>query len=79
MTTTYDLPMPGETRAGGVIVASCWATDDLALLLLLREAKPYYRVVEMTWRGGGWIVDDDETFENINEAVAYYAQNGGDI
>lgn len=88
MSTTYDLPMPGERIFSRVVVASVWTpvadVDELgeshAMLLLLADAKPFYSVVEVevAWSGRGWVIEDERHHENINHAVADFADSGGD-
>jgi hypothetical protein len=78
------IPMPGQSVAGGTVIASVWLTDDgpllVAVLMLLMPGTPHYRVVDVVWTDGQWVVDEDTdvTFPNIVPATAHYVQNGGD-
>lgn len=69
MTDFLELPMPGETFDGKIVVASIWITEDydggedcdltLADLLLLdpHASKGFYSVVQLVAReddGGTW-------------------------
>lgn len=79
----------------GVVIASTWLRDGwteneaatfgvnepefLALVLLLKDAPPYYTVAQIKSDGGAWKVAASEDFSNINPAVIDgYAQEGGD-
>jgi len=81
MTTSYDLPMPGDKFAGTVI-ASCWEADDpdelvLAGLLVLNDAPPFYTVMQIAMRGGRWNIETREHHRNIVDATHAYAEEVG--
>jgi hypothetical protein len=80
MSTTYDLPLPNDRlKDGRTVVASCYADDDTALLLLLMPTAPFFQVA--IWRLGR---PEDDIIEVIRErnivyAVRQYEQEGGDV
>jgi hypothetical protein len=82
VSTTYDLPLPGETFDGRTVIASTWVRDDeepiLALLMLLNPKPPYYTVASLIWSGGGWVIEASEDQPNINPATEAYSNQGGD-
>jgi hypothetical protein len=95
MTKTYDippLPVPGErVGVGGpiqkyaTVIASTYVgiegNDDGWMLLVLFDRPPFYGLWEtpdpVTHYTGTFI--SLGTFMNINDAVAAYADNGGDV
>lgn len=76
------LPMPGERFHRGIVVASVWQNDEIeratAMVLLVRDAPPYYAVDEIEWASGDWGTVDVRLHPNIVPAVEDYQQNGGD-
>lgn len=78
-----ELPRPNETGpSASTIIASVWMRDDVpepfALLLVMIDQPPYYRLYEITWRNGDWEPLLLEEHYNIVPAVEAYANNGGD-
>lgn len=80
MSTTYDLPMPGDGYDGRTVVASCFVADEVsdpygdshAAVLLLNAEPPFYAVASIEWSGGSWANTDEETFANIVLAGEHY-------
>ena len=68
-----EIPMPGETVDGSIVIASVWGNDgsegsipEWVLLLLLNRESPYYRVVQLDKYGQIFHL---ETHINIISAV----------
>ena len=79
MSTTYDLPMPGDKVDGLTVIASGWL-DDISepgswLIIGLYPEPPYYAVRE--YEGADRLVWAMRV-ENIHEAADLYAENGQD-
>jgi hypothetical protein len=82
MTTTYDLPMPGEHlhSLDAVVIASCYLNDDddttaVAGILLLNGQPPYYTYGEYDLRSGTFEYYAD--FPNIIPAAEHYSGETG--
>jgi predicted metal-dependent enzyme (double-stranded beta helix superfamily) len=73
MTTSYDLPMPGEKFDEKTVIASTWTADDddniQATLVLLADTPPFYTVTCVEWQGGSWTVVDSYVHWNLVHAV----------
>jgi hypothetical protein len=61
---TPVLPLPTERFMGGTVIASVWGNDDpefgppSAVLLMLRDRPGlYYEVLDISFRGGQWLID----------------------
>jgi hypothetical protein len=77
MTTTYDLPLPGDTVDGHTVVASTYLTDDTATLILLNDMPPFFTVAEVSIPVAS--IYAEQEFHNIVYAVREYEQRGGDV
>ena len=71
-----NIPMPNDQLGDRLVVASCYATDEVYLVLALNKEEPYFSVIEVA-------ADDhrivwNRAFENIVPAVHEYEQRGGD-
>lgn len=49
-TVCYTVPIPGHKFQGGTVVASSYTggEDEFAIILVLEDIKPYYRVCEIS-------------------------------
>lgn len=81
-------PMPNEKLFDRTVVASCWYTDEIALVLLMGLIPPYFMVVHyymadvaadvgVPARAVGALHFLGE-FYNIVTAVQLYEESGGD-
>lgn len=81
---TTKQPMPGDRLSGCTVIASVVFYDDGErpdswIVLLLAAEPPYYRLIEVEDRAEAVeAVAFLGRYYNINEAVAAYADNGGD-
>jgi hypothetical protein len=84
MVAAPTIPRPSQPFEGGIVIASVWLRDEepplVAVLMLLMPGTPHYRVVDVMWTDGRWVVVEatDTTFVNIVPATEHYVQNGGD-
>jgi len=79
--------MPNDKLAGGIVVASVYYTDEIALVLILNPSAPFFKVIHYFMddvegfggpamkAGDTWLI---ATAENIVPAVRVYEENGGD-
>lgn len=83
-----NLPCPNSLigEEDNVVVASVWGNDDpsdgpvFAIVLLLHDKSPFYSVAQVVPSSGTWVVYVEHgRVQNINEAVALYADSGGDV
>jgi hypothetical protein len=75
-----DIVMPGDVVNDQTVIASCYLNVGLstALVILMNKRPPYYTVAELNLTSLK-LTDATENFMNINKAVAFYADMGGDI
>jgi hypothetical protein len=79
VTTSYDLPLPGDEYDGRTVIAStyCGPDDSTGLLILLNAEPPFYAVADVELHSRENM--SEESFRNINQAVRDYANRGGDF
>lgn len=78
MSVFSPFPLPNERLHEGIVVASTYVTDEVAILLILRPEEPYFRVLHVK-------LDEGPTYpiiwamasENIVLAVHEYGEQGG--
>jgi hypothetical protein len=70
--------MPNDRLMNRRVVASCYLSDEVFLVLSLNREAPYFSVAEVTYTDEGWKVLWAMVYDNIVPAVAVYEQYGGD-